>query len=330
MSGWTEFEYDTELAEAYFCGDNPDEGSYQYRLMLLSGRTDGDFNLTYGAKAVLVLNSPEMNPGALPEGLYGEAGTGKNSIVNVLLNTIPNVHLFINASSENGIDMIRQKAEQFALSASWNGKLKILVLNEADQLSPEAQGALRDLAENAMKTCRFIFTCNNFDKITAPIKSRCVTFEVKSAPKQIAKRLIDIFRQENVQFDEKYLLKLIKTYNTDIRKMIETSQSIYEAYGKLEAKYLEEKDLADYKEFFDFIMKNSEGGNIKKINEACKNEIFSTNIYSLLKDYICANFDVPELIICLADYAYKDRVVYDRDLNFMSCILDMREILKNN
>lgn len=75
MSGWTEFEYDTELAEAYFCGDNPDEGSYQYRLMLLSGRTDGDFNLTYGAKAVLVLNSPEMNSGALPEGLYGEAGS---------------------------------------------------------------------------------------------------------------------------------------------------------------------------------------------------------------------------------------------------------------
>ena len=66
MSGWTEFEYDTELAEAYFCGDNPDEGSYQYRLMLLSGRTDGDFNLTYGAKAVLVLNSPEMNSGCAP------------------------------------------------------------------------------------------------------------------------------------------------------------------------------------------------------------------------------------------------------------------------
>lgn len=262
--------------------------------------------------------------------LYGEAGTGKNSIVNVLLNTIANVHLFINASSENGIDMIRQKAEQFALSASWNGKLKILVLNEADQLSPEAQGALRDLAENAMKTCRFIFTCNNFDKITAPIKSRCVTFEVKSNPKQIAKRLIDIFRNENVKFDEKYLLKLIKTYNTDIRKMIETSQSIYEAYGELNAKYLEEKDLADYKTFFDMLLKSSDGGNIKKINEACKNEIFSTNIYSLMKDYICVNFDIPEMIICLADYAYKDKTVYDRDLNFMSCILELRTLLNNN
>ena len=112
--------------------------------------------------------------------------------------------------------------------------------------------------------------------------------------------------------------------------MIETSQSIYEAHGELNAKYLEEKDLADYKTFFDMLLKSSDGGNIKKINEACKNEIFSTNIYSLMKDYICVNFDIPEMIICLADYAYKDKTVYDRDLNFMSCILELRTLLNNN
>lgn len=262
--------------------------------------------------------------------LYGEAGTGKNSIVNVLLNTIDNVHLFINASSENGIDMIRQKAEQFALSASWNGKIKILVLNEADQLSPDAQGALRDLLENCMKTCRFIFTCNNYDKITSPLKSRCISFEVKSTSKDIAKRLINIYKQENVEFDEKFLLRLIKTYNTDIRKMIEISQSIYEAHGKLSIQYLDDKDLEEYKPFFDMIIKNPNCNSIKDINNACKNEIFTTNIYTLLKDYICANFDIPELIICLADYAYKDRVVYDRDLNFMSCILDIKAMISAN
>ena len=104
--------------------------------------------------------------------LHGKPGTGKNSITNIILNEIQNVHLIINASEERGIDTIRDKVQSFAMTAAWGDKLKIVILNEADGLNYIAQDSLRELMETSSAQCRFILTCNYINKIEEAIQMR--------------------------------------------------------------------------------------------------------------------------------------------------------------
>jgi DNA polymerase III delta prime subunit len=130
--------------------------------------------------------------------LHGRPGTGKNSIVNVILNNIRCSKLVINASEERGIDTIRDKVLAFATSAAWGNTLKIVVLNEADGLNYTAQDSLRELMETSSKYCRFILTCNSINRINDAIRSRCAEFETHIEPIDAAKRLVEILDNEEI------------------------------------------------------------------------------------------------------------------------------------
>lgn len=257
--------------------------------------------------------------------LYGKPGTGKNSIVNIILNNIKCSKLVINASEERGIDTIRDKVLAFATSAAWGNTLKIVVLNEADGLNYTAQDSLRELMETSSKYCRFIFTCNSINRINDAIRSRCVEFETHIEPIDAAKRLVEILDNEGVNYTEDYILAIIKKFGTDFRKIINESQKLYTIHKKLDATVLKDTVLESYYKLFDQIFRKT--SSIKDIAKLTKRIIFDENIYTSLKDYFIENYDIPDAIIIIADHAYKSRIVIDRDLVFLSCVITLKEII---
>jgi DNA polymerase III delta prime subunit len=253
--------------------------------------------------------------------LYGRPGTGKNSIVNILLTNIDCVKLIINASEERGIDTIREKVLGFSTTAAWGSKPKIVVLNEADGLAPAAQDSLREIMENVSNNCRYILTCNSISRVNDAIRSRCVEFELKPRPKDIVKRLVEILREEGVDFTKDYIVYIVKKYNTDIRKIINETQKIYNIYGELKIVDVENNNDS----YFELLLDKNKS--VKEIANVVKKLVLSDDIYSELKNYVINNYDSPEAIIAIAEHAYKDRFVVDKDLVLMSCIFTLREIL---
>ena len=257
--------------------------------------------------------------------IHGRPGTGKNSIVNILMNNLDSIFLTINASEERGIDTIRDKVQSFARSGAWGNKLKVVVLNEADGLNYTAQDSLRELMETTSKTCRFVLTCNYVNRISDAIRSRCNEFELAPKPIEIVKRLTQIFDSEGLQYTDEAVIFLIKKYNTDIRKMINESQKMISTHGKLDVDILEEDSGQQYTEFFSKIFTFKDA---KKIAELTKKMIFDEDIYTALKDYVIKTHNNMDAVIIIADHAYKARIVMDKDLVFLSCIFNLMEVLQ--
>lgn len=259
--------------------------------------------------------------------LHGKTGVGKNSIVNVIMKNVDANYLTINASSENGVDTIRDKIQSFANTASWGNKLKVIILNEADGLTTNALDSLRDLMESASATCRLILTCNTVSKISDPVRGRCVEFELKPDNIMIAGRLADVLDSENIDYDYDYIELLVKTYGNNLRKMINESQKYSRIYDKLTSDII--KTGVDDK-FVDYFDKVFESNSIKEISDITKKMVFDEEIYTILKDYCIEKYDNPDVVIAIADSAYKSKFIADRDLVFLSCIFTVKDIIKNN
>jgi len=132
---------------------------------------------------------------------YGKAGTGKTTLAKILVKNIECDHLYINASDENSVDTVRNKVRQFASTVGFKD-LKIIILDECDYITPNAQAALRNLMETFSKHCRFILTCNYVERIIDPIQSRCQIFEIIPPSKtEVAQRLNQILEEEEVNFE---------------------------------------------------------------------------------------------------------------------------------
>jgi DNA polymerase III delta prime subunit len=257
--------------------------------------------------------------------LYGRPGTGKNSIVNVILNNIRCSKLVINASEERGIDTIRDKVLAFATSAAWGNTLKIVVLNEADGLNYTAQDSLRELMETSSKYCRFILTCNSINRINDAIRSRCAEFETHIEPIDAAKRLVEILDNEEVNYTEDYILGVVKKFGSDLRKIINESQKLYTIHKKLDISVLKDTVLESYYRLFDQIFRKA--SNVKEVAKLTNKMILDENVYTSLKNYFIENYDIPDSIIVIADHAYKSRIVVDRDLVFLSCVITLKEMI---
>lgn len=160
--------------------------------------------------------------------LYGPSGTGKTTLAKILVNQLdidPYDFLQVNASRDNGVDFLRNKIEGFISTIPF-GNLKIVLLDEADYLSPPAQGILRGLLETYASTARFILTCNFNNKIIAPLKSRCTELHIdKTDQTEFTARVAQILCEENVQFDLDTLDTYVKSTYPDLRKCINLLQT---------------------------------------------------------------------------------------------------------
>ena len=156
--------------------------------------------------------------------LYGVAGTGKTTLAKIITNQIDCDVMYINASDENSVDAVRDKIRGFASSMGFR-KWKVVILDESDYLTPNAQAALRNLMETFSKSTRFILTCNYVEKVIDPIQSRCQTFAITPpSKKEVAKRLHQILTEESVDFNNEDLAVLVNGGYPDIRRVLNAAQ----------------------------------------------------------------------------------------------------------
>jgi DNA polymerase III delta prime subunit len=156
--------------------------------------------------------------------LYGKAGTGKTTLAKLIVNSVDCDYMIINASDENNVETVRNKVKNFASSMGFK-PFKIVILDEFDYMTPNAQAILRNLMETFSRHCRFILTCNYVEKVIEPIQSRCQTFQiVPPTKKDVAIQISKILQSEGVAFQPKDLVPIIDSAYPDIRKIINTCQ----------------------------------------------------------------------------------------------------------
>ena len=156
--------------------------------------------------------------------LYGRAGTGKTTLAKLIVKNIECDYLYINASDENSVDTVRNKVRQFASTIGFKD-MKVIVLDECDYITPNAQAALRNLMETFSKHCRFILTCNFVERIIDPLQSRCQVFEIiPPSKKDVAVHLTKVMELEKTTYDNEDLKVLIDSSYPDVRKIINATQ----------------------------------------------------------------------------------------------------------
>ena len=273
-----------------------------------------------------------ISTGELPNFLFcGTAGVGKTTVAKALCNEIGAEYLLINGSEESGIDVLRTKIKSFASTVSLTDSKKVIILDEADYLNPNStQPALRAFIEEFSNNCRFIFTCNYKNRIIEPLHSRCsvIEFKIENNEKQeiaatFYKRLSNILKEEQIQFDQKVVAELLTKYFPDYRRVLNELQR-YSVSGRIDAGILLNITEESFKELIKF-MKDKNFTEVRKW--VAKNSDSDTiNIFRQLYDSantIMEQQSVPQLVLILADYQYKAAFVADHELNLMAALTEV-------
>ena len=263
--------------------------------------------------------------------LTGTAGTGKTTVAKALCNELNLDYIIINGSEESGIDTLRNKIKQFASSVSLEGGYKVVILDEADYLNPQStQPALRGFIEEFSANCRFILTCNFKNRIIEPLHSRCsvVEFAIPKDEKeemamQFMQRLQHILGTENVQYENEVLAELIMKYFPDFRRTINELQR-YGLSGTIDSGILinvndiSVNDLMNHLKIKDFRKMRQWVANNIDIEPAA----MFRKIYDNATEYVDPQ-SIPQLVLILADYQYKDSFVADHELNMVACLTEI-------
>jgi DNA polymerase III delta prime subunit len=259
--------------------------------------------------------------------LYGKAGTGKTTLAKLIVNSIECDYIIINASDENNVDTVRNKVKNFASSMGFK-PFKIIIMDEFDYMTPNAQAILRNLMETFSKHCRFILTCNYVEKVIEPIQSRCQSFQiVPPTKKDVAIQMSKILKAEDIEFDVKDLVPIIDSAYPDIRKVINTCQ-LNSNKGKLN---VDVQNLLenDYKMKVVDILKSSDDKRNKymKVRQAIidsKATDFSdlyTVLYDKVDEYAGAN--TSGVILLLGDGVSKSAVAIDKEIIAASTLIQI-------
>jgi DNA polymerase III delta prime subunit len=259
--------------------------------------------------------------------LYGKAGTGKTTLAKLIVNSIECDYIIINASDENNVDTVRNKVKNFASSMGFK-PFKIIIMDEFDYMTPNAQAILRNLMETFSKHCRFILTCNYVEKVIEPIQSRCQSFQiVPPTKKDVAIQMSKILKSENIEFDVKDLVPIIDSAYPDIRKVINTCQ-LNSNKGKLN---VDVQNLLenDYKMKVVDILKSSDDKRNKymKVRQAIidsKATDFSdlyTVLYDKVDEYAGAN--TSGVILLLGDGVAKSAIAIDKEIIAASTLIQI-------
>lgn len=261
--------------------------------------------------------------------LCGGAGMGKTTIARALCEELQTDYIIINGSEESGIDVLRTKIKQFASTVSFSGKAKVVILDEADYLNPNStQPALRAFMEEFSSNCRFIFTCNFKNRIIPPLHSRTTVIEFKlpkSEKPKIAgaffKRVCEILKHENVDFDQKVAAKVIEKHFPDYRRILNEMQR-YSSSGKIDEGILVNMGEANMQE----LTASLKDKDWKKMRTWVVNNIDNDpqtlfrKFYDTFSDSVV---QVPQLILLLADYQYKSAFCADQEINLVACLTEI-------
>ena len=270
--------------------------------------------------------------GEVPNMLFsGSAGVGKTTVAKALCNELGLDYLMINGSEEGNIDTLRTKIKQFASTVSLQGGHKVVILDEADYLNPQStQPALRGFIEEFSNNCRFILTCNFKNRIIEPLHSRCSVYEfaIPNAEKptvagNIFKRVTQILEQENVKYEDKVIAELVSRYFPDYRRIINECQR-YSVSGTIDAGILVNLSDENVKSLMTKLKEKDFKGMRQWVvnNMDTEPQAIFRKIYDNMSEYVAPS-SIPQVVLILADYQYKNAFVADHELNVVACMTEL-------
>jgi len=258
---------------------------------------------------------------------YGPAGTGKTTLAKIIANGVDADIMYINASDENSVDTVRDKIKRYASTVGFK-RWKIVILDEADFLTPNGQAALRNLMETYSKTTRFILTCNYVEKIIDPIQSRCQVFGITPPNKRdVAQRLVTVLDDKGVKYDVKDVATIINASYPDVRRAINAAQAQVvngelriDKQSTVQANYMTEilevlKNLKDKKKAFTQIRQIIADSKVKDFQP------LFTFLYETIDDYGTGH--VAGVILILAEAQYQDAHAVDKEINTMAMFVKL-------
>lgn len=273
-----------------------------------------------------------LQSGDVPHLLFfGKAGTGKTTLAKLIVNSINCDYIVINASDENNVDTVRNKVKNFASTIGFKDS-KVVILDEFDYMTAQAQALLRNLMETFSKHCRFILTCNYIERVIDPIQSRCQTFQIiPPTKKDVAIQISQILTKEGVKFEPKELVPIIDSGYPDIRKVINTCQ-LNSSKGILKVDVANIIDGDIKVKILDILKSNDAKPNKwKTIRQAVADsriqdfsELYGF-LYEKVEEYGGSN--QSNIILLLSEGQYKDSMVIDKEITFISTIIQIVTLL---
>ena len=263
--------------------------------------------------------------------LSGGPGMGKTTVAKALCNEVGCDFLMINGSEESGIDVLRTKIRGYASTVSFDGKRKVVILDEADYLNPQStQPALRSFIEEFEKHCSFIMTCNYINRIIEPLHSRCQTIDFRinkeeklNVGSNFGKRLYTILDQEKVDYDKKVVAEVLMKHFPDYRRVLNELQK-YSKYGNIDSGILSQVSDLDLTELMKY-MKDKKFNEVRKwvVNNLDNDpQKIYRKIYDVAEKYVQTT-SIPQLVLILADSQYKSAFAADHELNLVACLVEI-------
>ena len=288
---------------------------------------------------ILPVESKKMFKGFLEQGqipnllLSGPAGIGKTTIAKALCKELGADYYVINGSDEGRfLDTVRNKAKTFASTVSLTSSAgtKIIIVDEADNTTPDVQLLLRASIEEFQKNCRFIFTCNYKNKIIEPLHSRCsvVDFHIKGREKAelasaFLKRINTILETEGVEFELKVVAEVIQKHFPDFRRTLNELQR-YASKGRIDTGILAQVSDVKISNLIGYL-RNREFTNMKKwVTSNIDNEpqVIMRKIYDNLYTYLLPK-SIPEAVLVIGEYQYKASFVMDQEINLVAFLTEL-------
>ena len=265
--------------------------------------------------------------------LAGPAGCGKTTVAKALCNQLGVDVYVINGSDEGRfLDTVRNNAKNFASTVSFSSeaKHKVIIIDEADNTTPDVQLLLRASIEEFSNNCRFIFTCNYKNKIIEPLHSRCavVEFGIKGKAKQeiaaaFFNRLNGILDKERIESDKKVLAQLINNHFPDWRRVLNECQR-YSVSGKIDSGILATfSDVA-----VNDLTKNLKQKNFTEVRKWCVDNldndptVLLRRIYDSLSSSLVSS-SIPAAVLIIAKYQYQIAFVADQEINMLACLTEI-------
>ena len=269
-----------------------------------------------------------VDTGELPNMLFtGTAGLGKTTVAKALCNQLGLDYIVINGSEEGNIDTLRGKIKQFASSVSLQGDFKVVILDEADYLNAQStQPALRGFIEEFASNCRFILTCNFKNRIIEPLHSRCGVYEFNTSKKDLVPlcqtmlaKCGNILYNEGIEHTEQDLVPVIMKHAPDWRRVLNELQR-----GSVSGKFIYEQKEDNYDDLFTHL----KAKDFKKMRTWVVNNIDTDasavfrGLYDRMYDHLQPHC-IPQLVLILADYQYKNAFAADHELNIVACLTEI-------